>query len=114
MKKHFYHDEIVEICNCKHLTVDEIFEALSKANPLAWRSSVYRNVEELANKGELKKITWVWKKAYFEKNIWNHFHLIDKNTWKIVDLDLDIDLSKLPKDFKVDDYDVNIYWEFTS
>jgi len=48
MKTHFYTDEIIEICNCKHLSVEEIYEKILKKFPDAGKSSIYRNVEELA------------------------------------------------------------------
>jgi Fur family peroxide stress response transcriptional regulator len=56
MKKHYYLDRIVEVCDHKHLTVDEIFTALKEEFPEVGKSSVYRNVEELSKKGELVKI----------------------------------------------------------
>lgn len=113
MKTHYYTDEIIEICNCKHLTVEEIFIQVIKKFPEAWKSSIYRNVEELVLKGDLKKIAWVWKKAYFEKNIWQHIHLIDKKSWKIKDLDEDISIPNLPKDFQISDIDIKIFGEFS-
>jgi Fe2+ or Zn2+ uptake regulation protein len=48
MKTHFYTQEIINICDNNHLTVDEIFELLSKNFPNAGKSSIYRNVEELS------------------------------------------------------------------
>ncbi len=114
MKTHYYTSDIIDICNCKHLTVEEIFKQVSEKYPEAWKSSIYRNVEELVEKGELRKITWLWKKAYFEKNIWNHIHLIDKNTWDIKDLDEDVAIPNLPKNFKISDIDIRVFWEFSS
>jgi Fe2+ or Zn2+ uptake regulation protein len=60
----------------------------------------------------LRKITWIGKKAYFEKNNWNHIHLIDKNTWEIFDLEEQIEIKNLPKNFDVNNLDIRIYWEF--
>lgn len=113
MKTHYYTNDIIEICNCNHLTVEDIFNKVVKKHPDAGKSSIYRNVEELVKKGDLKKIIWVWKKAYFEKNIWKHIHLIDKNTWEIKDLDDKVSIPNLPKDFKVSDIDIKIFWEFS-
>ena len=113
MKTHYYTDEIIKICYNKHLTVSEIFSLLSKKFPDAWKSSIYRNVEELVEKGELNKVIWIWKKAYFEKNKWNHIHLIDKHTWEIKDLDENIKVLNLPKNFKVSNMDIKIFWEFS-
>ncbi len=113
MKTHFYTDEIIEICNCKHLSVEEIYEKILKKFPDAGKSSIYRNVEELAKSWDIKKIIWVWKKAYFEKNIWNHIHLIDNNTGKIIDLDENIKVPNLPKNFTASNIDIKIFWEFS-
>ncbi len=112
MKTHYYTQDIIDICDCKHLTVEEIFEQISKKYPDAGKSSIYRNVEELAQSWELKKLAWIWKKAYFEKNKCNHIHLIDKNTWAIIDIDQCAMLPNLPKNFKVTDVDLKIFWEF--
>jgi hypothetical protein len=68
----------------------------------------------MVKKWDLKKVTWIWKKAYFEKNIWNHIHLVDKNTWKIVDLPEEIKIPNLPENFKVTDIDVKLFGEFSS
>lgn len=113
MKTHYYTSEIIKICDCKHLTVEEIYEKVSEKFPDAGKSSIYRNVEELVKTKDLKKIIWVWKKAYFEKNIWKHIHLIDNETWKITDFDKNVSIPKMPKDFKIHDIDIKIFWKFT-
>jgi Fe2+ or Zn2+ uptake regulation protein len=50
MKTHYYTNEIVEICDCKHLTVAEIYDYISAKYPEAGKSSIYRNVEELVER----------------------------------------------------------------
>lgn len=113
MKTHFYTDEIIKICDNKHLTVDEIFEIISKKYPNAWKSSIYRNVEELVNKWSLKKVIWASKKTYFEKVKNHHIHLIDESTWNIIDLDIEkIPDFTLPKDFEVSNYDIKLFGKF--
>lgn len=114
MKKHYYTEEILNICDKKHLTVEEIFSEILKKFPEAWKSSIYRNVEKMTDEWSLTKIIWIWKKAYFEKAIWDHIHLIDDKTWKIFDLYEKISLPEnfLPKNFKVRDMDLKIFWEF--
>jgi len=113
MKTHYYTKEIIDICDCKHLTVEKIYTQISEKYPEAGKSSIYRNVEELVKSGELKKVIWIWKKAYFEKNIWNHIHLIDKNTWEIRDLEDEVTIPNLPKNFKLSDVDVKLFGEFS-
>jgi Fe2+ or Zn2+ uptake regulation protein len=56
VKIHYYTNEIIDLCDCSHLTVEEIFEKISKKYPEAGKSSIYRNVEELVKKGELRKV----------------------------------------------------------
>ena len=114
MKKHYYTEKILNICDKKHLTVEEIFLEIKKIFPDSWKSSIYRNVERMTEEWELKKVIWIWKKAYFEKNIWEHIHLIDKKTWKIFDLKEKFPLPKkfLPENFKIKNMDLKIFWEF--
>ncbi|MDP3381634.1 MAG: transcriptional repressor [bacterium] len=50
MKIHYYTEEIIKICDCQHLTVEDIYDKISKKYPEAGKSSIYRNVEELVNK----------------------------------------------------------------
>jgi len=114
MKKHYYLEEILTVCDKKHLTVEEIFFEIKEKFPDAWKSSIYRNVEKMAEDWVLKKMIWIWKKAYFEKNIWEHIHLICEKTWKIFDLTEKISLPEnfLPENFKAKNMDLKIFWEF--
>ena len=113
MKTHYYKDNIIDICDMKHLTVEQIFEQISKDFPEAGKSSIYRNVEELVETWDLRKVVWIWKKAYFEKYKWDHIHLIDKNTWEIRDLEENICLPSMPKWFKANSVDLKIFGEFS-
>lgn len=112
MKIHYYTKDILNICKKDHLTVDDIFQKISKKYPEAWKSSIYRNVEELVKEWKLKKVIWIWKKAYFEKNIWSHIHLIDDKTWNIIDFNLEINFQNLPNEFNISKIDFKIFWEF--
>jgi len=112
MKTHYYTQDIINICNKKHLTVENIFENISKKFPEAGKSSIYRNVEQLVENWDLRKVTWIWKKAYFEKNNWNHIHLIDEKTWKIFDLEENLEIKNLPKNFKAKNIDIKIFGDF--
>jgi hypothetical protein len=66
----------------------------------------------LAESGKLRKLCGVWKKAYFEKEKGDHIHLIDTNTWEIMDLQECFTFPGLPKDFKMSGMDIKLYWEF--
>ena len=114
MKTHYYKQYIIDICEEKHLTVDQIVSELQSIFKEVGKSSIYRNVEELVQEWKLKKLSWLWNKTYFEKEKEDHIHLIDKTSWKIVDFDLRdvIQLSNLPDNFKTEDFDIKIYWQF--
>ncbi|MEA3304978.1 MAG: transcriptional repressor [Patescibacteria group bacterium] len=115
MKKHYYHDDIISICDNNHYTVEEIFARIVEKYPEAGKSSIYRNVEQLAERGELRKVIGVGKKAYFEKNKGNHAHLIDQQTGTITDIDFSdpIVVPHIPKGFEVEHVDIKIFGSYT-
>lgn len=112
MKTHFYKDDIKEICFCNHLDVDTIFDRVKKLYPKAGRSTIYRNVEEMVSEGSLKKLCWIGQKAFYEWIRQAHAHFVDKKTWEIIDIDLDINKLniEIPEDFEVENMDIRIYW----
>lgn len=110
MKTHFYTQDIIDICDNKHLSVDEIFSYISQKYPQAGKSSIYRNVEELTSKWELKKVIGAGKKSYFEKAKQPHIHLIDEITWEIIDIEISsLPEFGIPKNFLVKDFDIKIF-----
>lgn len=48
MKKHYYHEAILEVCRGHHLTIDEVYLALKKKYLCIGIATVYRNVKLLA------------------------------------------------------------------
>lgn len=113
MKTHFYKEDILRVCDNWHLSVEEIYEKVTENKKAASRSSIYRNIDDMVQKWELRKLEWIWKKAYYEKNKWDHVHLIDRNTWEIIDLEkFKINISNLPKNFKINSMDIKVFWEF--
>jgi len=88
MKTSYYDTRSVELCENRHLTVDEIFHEIKDEFPDAGKSSIYRNIENLVRDGALKKVVGVGSKAYFEKAKTPHIHLIDKDTGEIMDMEI--------------------------
>ncbi len=113
MKKHFYKDEIAKYCLNQHFTVDDIFEYIHQKYPQAGRSTVYRNVEELVKERRLKKIAGAGNKFVYEGKVKPHAHLICRKSNTITDIPFSENvLNQIPRDFKVEDLDINIYGEF--
>ena len=115
MKKPFYQDDIVKLCTDDHLTAEEIFFLLKKKHSSIWKATVYRNLEELVKQWFLNKLIWIDSKARFEKNKGFHAHLYDEKTWKIYDIDLDLEKLKLslPENFKINEIELLVKWEKT-
>lgn len=112
MKTHYYTDEILQVCDNKHLTAEDIFYLLKLKYSDIGISSVYRNIERLANEWKIKKIIGMNKKSYYEKNIGDHIHFVDEDSWEIHDiLEKDFVQFNLPSDFSVSSYDIKIYWK---
>ncbi len=115
MKKHYYTDDILKICDGFHFSVDEIFEKIQKIFPQAGRSSIYRNVESMVQNGELTKIIGIGKKILFEKTKENHIHFICKNSGTVLDLPpskIQHISSHISSDFpniSIDSVDIKIY-----
>lgn len=110
MKLHYYIEDIINLCDGTHLTAEEVFEKIKGNHPDAGKSSIYRNLEDLYRKWILRKVEWLWKKTYFEKDNWNHVHLIDTNTWEIVDFcPLKLDTSFLPENFSLEGMDLKFF-----
>jgi Fe2+ or Zn2+ uptake regulation protein len=100
------------VCQGRHLAVEEIFSEISKIYDGVWKSSIYRNVEEMVKDWDLRKVIWIDTKAYFETNIWNHIHLINVETGEIFDLPEKVKVANLPENFKVSSLDLKVFWTF--
>ena len=59
MKTHFYLNDIIEICNHKHLCAEDIFLALQKKYPHIAKASIYRNIDKLVQEKKLTKLTGI-------------------------------------------------------
>jgi len=109
MKTHFYKEDIKKICYENHLEVDEIFRRVKKLHPKVWKSNIYRNVEEMVLEWSLKKLAGIWQKAYYEGIKKNHAHLVDKQTWEIIDVDIKTLDIEIPDNFEIENMDIRIY-----
>ncbi len=110
MKLHYYIEDIIQVCDSNHLTAEEVFEKIKEKHKDAWKSSIYRNLEDLSRKWILRKVEGLGKKTYFEKDKWNHVHLVDTTTWEIVDFcPLKFDTSFLPSNFSLENMDLKFF-----
>lgn len=112
MKRPLYHRAIIETCSMRHLTAEEIFERVRESFPSVGSSTIYRNVEELAEAGELRKISGIGKKALFERVVEDHVaHFVDRETGAVHDLAIPREwlYRQLPEGFSPESVDVRFY-----
>ena len=76
-----------------HPTITEIYEKVSKKQRNIGKATVYRNVNDLVENYQVKKIVDEEGNFHYDGNEKDHAHLICKNCKKIIDI-FDIDQTK--------------------
>ncbi|NLD18880.1 MAG: transcriptional repressor [Clostridiales bacterium] len=70
-----------------HPSPDEVFEALHKEYPSIGRATVYRVLNKLANKGEIKKVNLPHTADRFDFRTDDHIHIHCKKCNRVFDVD---------------------------
>lgn len=96
---------------CIHPSAEELYMHLKPSNPNLSLATVYRNLNQLADMGEVKKIEGLSGQVHYDHNICEHFHIICVKCGKIMDLPKEAatNLSKVlesQKEFDVLGYDI--------
>ena len=92
--------ETVNKLKC-HATADEVYNEVARENPHISRSTVYRNLNLLAEMGEIRKMTLPGHVDRFDHLCYNHYHVRCEKCGRIFDLDMDY-ISELEKNIKTD------------
>ena len=79
-----------------HATADEVYDEIIKTHPSISRATVYRNLNYLAESGDIKKIEVPNGADRFDHRSFNHYHTKCTTCGKIFDLEMDYmeDLEK--------------------
>lgn len=96
---------------CIHPTAEELYIHLKSKNPTLSLATVYRNLNKLAQKGEIKKIEGLSEQVHYDHNNSEHFHVICTECNKIMDLPSEMAGSlkgvlQEQDDFKILSYDI--------
>src|SRR5574344_1907918 len=96
---------------CFHPTAEQLYSKLKPDNPALSLATVYRNLNELANRGEIKKIEGLSEQVHYDYNTSEHFHMICLRCKCITDLPPQMaeslkDVLKDLKNFEVKSYDI--------
>lgn len=92
---------------CIHPTAEELYMKLKPENPNLSLATVYRNLNQLATDGDIKKIEGLSGQMHYDHNNHEHFHMICLKCNKIEDLHLNPTFGSLEKLLK-DGHDVEI------
>ena len=81
-----------------HVTAYSLEKMMVKNKVYISRATIYNNLNELSNKGFLKKVIVKNDKMWFDTNLSKHHHFYDEEEDKLVDIqEKEINFSKFPK-----------------
>ncbi len=109
MRTHEYRDIICSLCNCKHLTAEEVFLEVKKIEPKIGKATIYRNLEDMSSSGMIRKVPGVFGKSYFEATPGAHAHLIFEEEEVIKDFSLEnIHITHIPLWYEIDEIRISL------
>lgn len=71
---------------CIHPSAEALYSHLKPSNPNLSLATVYRNLNNLAQKGEIKKIEGLSGQVHYDHNTSEHYHMICDKCGKVEDL----------------------------
>jgi len=91
--------EAVNELRC-HATADEVYDAIAARNPTISRGTVYRNLNRLAQTGQIKKVSIPDGADRFDHRRDEHYHARCQSCGRVFDVDMEYfsDLEKRVKD----------------
>ena len=94
-----------------HPTVDEVFEEIKKEHPAIGKTTVYRNLRQLAQNGEIGQVTMPCSTERYDKRSDPHYHFKCDHCGQLLDVDMahleDIDeIARRKCGFKIYRHDV--------
>ncbi|MEA4911689.1 MAG: transcriptional repressor [Oscillospiraceae bacterium] len=72
-----------------HATADEVYDAIKKEHPSVSRATVYRNLNLLAQSGEIKRVEVPNGADRFDHRTQNHYHAECLRCGKLIDVDME-------------------------
>ena len=81
-----------------HVTAYSLEKMMKKNKVFISRATIYNNLNELSNRGFLKKVIVKKDKMWFDTNLSRHHHFYDEEEDQLVDIqEKDINISKFPE-----------------
>lgn len=100
--------------NVVHPTAEFLYEVLKEKEPSISKATLYRNLNQLAEKGIIKKIDGLEVSSHFDHNTHEHYHFICDKCGKVFDVPFEIAPDVVSKTeqktgFTVKGYDIAIH-----
>ena len=73
-----------------HATAEQVYEHIIKQHPNISKATVYRNLSQMAETGELRNIGVLFGNTHYDHNCHQHYHFICKNCKRVFDVDEDL------------------------
>ncbi|MCL2760810.1 MAG: transcriptional repressor [Desulfuromonadales bacterium] len=94
-----------------HPTVDEVYVEIQKAHPTISKATVYRNLRQLAESGEIRQVSMSDDPERYDRRADHHYHFKCKICGKILDVDIDHikginEVAQQKYGVKIDEHDV--------
>jgi len=70
-----------------HATAEQVYEYISQKHPSIGRATVYRNLGQMSEVGDLLKVSSYNGSTHYDHNCHEHYHFICKNCKKIFDVE---------------------------
>lgn len=102
--------------NHDHPTADKLYENLRKKLPQISLGTVYRNLEQMAKMGTIRKLSLCGHQKRFDGDLSHHFHIRCPRCDSITNIKVDA-LNNIDREFKSVIKDIgceNYYFELTS
>ncbi len=98
-------------CNAIHPTAEELLEILKTENSNIGLTTLYRNLNQLAQAGMIKKIDGLDPSAHFDHNTHEHYHFICKECKRVFDVPSEVapDLvnnTRMATGFDIENHDI--------
>lgn len=83
-----------------HPTAEEVYQAVAAEHPTVSKGTVYRNLNQLAQSGEIRKLETPDGADHFDHCCQLHYHVRCMQCGKVFDVDMDVipDLEQRVKD----------------
>ncbi len=97
--------------NVVHPTAEYLYTKIKEKDPKISLATLYRNLNQLAENGIIKKIDGLENSSHFDHNTHEHYHFICKKCKRVFDIDADVAPELIRKteeltDFVIENHDI--------